>query len=141
MYNSPIASAYVFMIRLVSALVFALLNSAATAEWVMVNDNDDYIAYADPATISRAGNLVQMRDLIDLKSPRPSPYGNAHESSIAHSEFDCANPRMRTLAFTLHAGRMGNGELVETATKSNGWLPVFPGTLLGLLWQFACGPT
>jgi hypothetical protein len=129
------------MIRLVLVLALALFGPAATAEWVKVNDNDDYIAYADPVTIARTGDLVQMRDLIDLKSPRASPYGNAHASSMAHSEFDCASPRVRTLAFTLHAGQMGNGELVETAAKSNGWLPVFPGTLLGMLRQFACGPT
>lgn len=118
-----------------------MLNTAAAADWVKVNDNDDYVAYADPATISRSGNLVQMRDLIDLKAPRSSPYGNAHASSMAYSEFDCENPRMRTIAFTLHAGQMGNGGLVETAAKSNGWLPIFPGTLLGMLRQFACGPT
>ena len=128
------------MIQLFLAFALALFGSAAAAEWVKVNDNADYIAYADPATIARTGDLVQMHDLIDLKSPRVSPYGNAHASSMAHSEFDCASPRMRTLAFTLHAGQMGNGELVETAAKSNGWLPIFPGTLLGMLWQFACGP-
>ena len=120
------------------ALVLAALSCNAGAEWVVVNDDDEYIAYADPATISRDGKRVQMRDLVDLKSPRPSPYGNPHASSTAHSEFDCESPRMRTLALSLHSGRMGNGDLVETAATSNGWLPVVPGTLLGILWQFAC---
>jgi hypothetical protein len=129
------------MIRLASALALAALSCTAAAEWVMVNDNDEYVAYADPATLSREGNLVRMSDLIDLKSPRPSPYGNPHASSTAHSEFDCENSRLRTIAFYLHSGQMGDGELVETAAVSDRWLAVAPGTLLDALWQFACGPT
>jgi hypothetical protein len=129
------------MTRLALALVLAILASGAAADWVIVNDNDDYIAYADPATISRDGNLVRMHDLIDLKSPRSSPYGNAHASSTAQSEFDCESPRIRTMAFFLYAGQMGDGELVEASGTANAWLPVYPGTLLEMLWQFACGAT
>ena len=129
------------MNRLAFALVLAAFSCNAAAAWVIVNDNDEYIAYADPATISRDGDRVQMSDIVDLKSPRSPPYGNLHASSRAHSEFDCENPRMRTLAFSLHSGQMGDGDLVETAAESNGWLPVAPGTLLNMLWQFACSPT
>ncbi|MDO8597364.1 MAG: hypothetical protein Q7R45_12170, partial [Sulfuricaulis sp.] len=111
------------------------------AEWVMVYDNDEYIAYADPATVFRDGNLVQMSDLIDLKSPRSSPYGHQHASSTAHSEFDCQNARIRTIAFSLHSGQMGGGDLVETVAESNRWLPVAPGTFLDVLWQLACSQT
>ncbi len=116
----------------------AALSCNAAAEWVVVNDNDEYIAYADPDTISREGDRVRMSDLIDLKAPRPSPYGNPHASSTASSEFDCRNSRMRRLAFSLHSGQMGSGELVETLAESDGWLSAAPGTLLGMLWQFAC---
>jgi hypothetical protein len=123
------------------ALALAALSCNSAAEWVMVNDHDEYIAYADPATVSREGNLVQMSDLIDLKSPRSSPYGNQHSSSTAHSEFDCQNSRIRTIAFSLHSGQMGDGDLVETVAESSGWLPAAPGTLLNVLWQFACSQT
>jgi hypothetical protein len=66
--------------------------------------------------------------------------GNLHSSSRAHSQFDCDTPRMRPVAFSLYAGAMGGGELVESVALSGGWLPVAPGTLLDRLWQFACGP-
>jgi hypothetical protein len=129
------------MSRFAFALVLAALSGNAAAEWVIVRDNDEYIAYADPATILRDGDSVRMSDLVDLKSQRPSPYGNPHASSLAQSEFDCQNPRMRTLAFALYAGQMGNGDRVETVQESNRWLPIAPGTLLDALWQFACGST
>jgi len=127
------------MRRLALALLLAAFSGSAAAEWVAVHDTDEYIAYADLATMLREGNMVRMRDLIDLKFPRPSPYGNRHSSSTASSEFDCQNMRIRTLDFALHSGQMGNGHIVETVSESNQWLPVMPGTLLRILWQRACG--
>jgi hypothetical protein len=121
------------------ALVLAALSCSAAAEWVIVNDTDDYVAYADPASISRDGNLAQMSDLVDLKSPRSSPLGTVHASTTAHSQFDCATPRMRTIAFFMFSGQMGSGDIVENAALSDGWLPAAPGTLLGMLRQLACG--
>ncbi len=124
--------------RLALALALSALVCNAAADWVMVYENDEYIAYADPATVSREGNLVRMSDLIDLKSPQSSPYGKQHASSTAQSEFDCHNSRVRTIAFSLHSGQMGDGGLVETVAESNRWLSVAPGTLLNVLWQLAC---
>ena len=126
------------MRRIVFAAVLAAFGCGAAAEWVVVTDHDEYIAYADPVSIVRDGERVKMSDLVDLKSVRSSPYGNRHASSTAQSEFDCKNSRLRTIAFALHAGRMGEGEIVESVAESDGWLPVFPGTLLNMLWQFAC---
>jgi len=127
--------------RFALALALAALVGNSAAEWVMVYDHGEYIAYADPATVSREGDLAQMSDLIDLKSPQSSPYGNQHASSTAHSEFDCQNPRIRTIAFSLHSGQMGDGDIIETVAESNRWLPVAPGTLLNVLWQLACSQT
>lgn len=116
------------------------LSGPVAADWMIVNDNDDYIAYADAASIFRMDQRVRMSDLVDLKSARSSPLGNWHASSKAQSEFDCQNSRMRTIAFALHAGQMGEGEVVESVAESNSWLPITPGTLLNMLWQFACRP-
>jgi hypothetical protein len=131
-------SADAFMIRLACAALLAAASSGTAAEWVRVSDNDEYIAYADPATISREGDLARMSDLIDLKAPQMSPDGNPHASSLAHSQFDCVNPRMRTIAFSLYPGPMGDGDAVETRGESYRWYSVAPGTLLETLRQFAC---
>ncbi|PYK31575.1 MAG: hypothetical protein DME57_03190 [Verrucomicrobia bacterium] len=116
------------MRKLAFTIVVMSLSCSAASEWVVVDDNEEYIAYADRATI-----------LVDLKTPRSSPNGNPHSSSRADSEFDCENPRMRTIAFSLFSGGMGNGDLVETITRSASWLTVTPGTLLAMLREFACG--
>jgi hypothetical protein len=126
------------MTKYITASIFALISSIAAAEWVVIGVSDDYIAYADPATISRQGDLTRMQDLIDLKAPGPSPYGKQHASSRAHSEFDCQNARIRTIAFSLHSGQMGDGDVIETVAESARWLSAAPGTLLDILWKFAC---
>lgn len=126
------------MTRFVTAAIFATMSSAATAEWVVVSVSDGYVAYAAPETISRVGDLARMDDMMDLKGPRPSPYGSLHASSHTHSEFDCQTARLRTIAFSLHSGQMGDGEVIETVAESARWLSVAPGTLLEVLWKFAC---
>jgi hypothetical protein len=113
-------------------------STSAHAAWVAVHDARDYVAYVDPQTVSREGDILRMRDLVDLKSPRPSPRGTQHASSIGHSEFDCRNERMRTFHFALHSGQMGNGHIVETPAMSAQWLDLTSGTLLRVLWDFAC---
>ena len=119
--------------------LLAIGSTSAHAAWVVVHDTHEYIAYVDPKTVSREGDIVRMRDLVDLKSPRPSPLGNQHASSTAHSEFDCRNTRMRTLQFALHSGQMGDGNVVEQPSVSPHWLELTSGTLLKTLWNFACG--
>ena len=104
------------MKRLALALALAALSCSSAAEWVIVNDNDEYTAYADPATISREGNLVQMSDLIDLKSPRSSPYGNQHGSSTAHSHCGLIPAALMTLAHCT------NSRLITAANSSGFWL-------------------
>ncbi len=119
-------------------LLLAMFGPAASADWIAVSEADDYIAYADPGTIERAGIMAQMWDIMDLKYPLPSPRGNAYSSSLAHSEFDCENARMRTLYFSLRSGQMAEGGEVESFWDPNKWLPVAPGTLLNALLEFAC---
>lgn len=119
-------------------VLLALAGTPAAAGWVVVSDQLDFVAYADDQSMVRKGDVVRLRDLVDLKVPRRSPYGVTHLSSHGHSEFDCRTPRMRTLSFVMHAGQMGKGEAVEEIAPSGGWTPVFDGTLLYALRKFAC---
>jgi hypothetical protein len=125
--------------RLAVALLLTAFAESGIAAWVVVLEGEDFTAYADPATIDRVGNTARMWDVMDLKYPQPSPRGNPYSSSLAHTEFDCANDRMRTLHFSLHSGQMGEGDVVEAFADPNKWLPVAPGTLLKILAEFACG--
>ncbi len=136
--ESPLMFTRQQLFRCGLVLALAAAHCPAAAAWIIISDHIEYVAYVDDTTISREGSVARMSDLIDLKAPRLSPYGVAHLSSLAQSEFDCSMPRMRTIAFELRAGQMGDGEVVEEVTPPDGWIPVFNGTLLDTLRKFAC---
>jgi hypothetical protein len=46
------------MRRLILSVLLAVVSSSAAAEWVEVGRADTITAYADPATIRKAGNMV-----------------------------------------------------------------------------------
>ena len=129
----------VMMKRLLIGLMLLVTATAATAEWTGVGGNDNYIQYADRATIRRNGNLVKMWDLADFKTVETVP-GYFHLSSKAQSEYDCKEEKSRTLAFTWFSAQMGSGNVVyNTSETSMKWEPIALGSIGETLWKIACG--
>ncbi len=116
----------------------------AYAEWVAVEK--DYLSpglqtvYVDPDTIRRDGNLVTMWQLIDFKWMQGNPRGPTRfVSSEAHKQFDCAEQRLRLLAFTEFSRHMGTGIPADGYVDTGNWLPVEPESINQALWEVACG--
>jgi hypothetical protein len=116
----------------------------AYAEWVAVEK--DYLlpglqtVYVDPDTISREGNLVTMWQLIDFKWGQGNGRG-AHRflSTETHKQFDCAEKRIRFLAFTEFSRRMGTGIAADGYVDTGNWLAVEPESINQALWEMVCG--
>ena len=90
----------------------------AYAEWQAVEK--DYHApglqtvYIDPESIRREGDLVTMLQLIDFTWMQGNPRGPIRFlSTKTHKQFDCAEKRLRLLAFTEFSGGMGKGLLAH----------------------------
>ena len=133
-----------------SLITFLVLSSVpAYAEWVAVEKN--YLVpglqtvYVDPDTIRREGDLVTMWQLIDFKWMQ----GNAgvgrlgfgpHRflSTKTHKQFDCAETRLRLLAFTEFSGRMGTGIPADGYVDKGNWITVEPDSINQALWEVAC---
>jgi len=122
----------------------------AYAAWVAVEK--DYLSpglqtvYVDPDTIRREGNLVTLWQLIDFKLMQGNagigPFGfGPHRffSTKTHKEFDCAEKRLRLLAFTEFSRRMGTGIAANGYVDKDNWLPVKPDSINHALWEVACG--
>jgi hypothetical protein len=134
-----------------SLITLLVLSSVpAYAEWMAVEK--DYLlpglqtVYVDPDTIRREGNLVTMWQLIDFTWMQ----GNAglgrlgfgpHRflSTKTHKQFDCAETRLRLLAFTEFSGRMGTGILADGYVDKDNWISVEPDSINQALWEVACG--
>jgi hypothetical protein len=134
-----------------SLLTLLFLSSVpAYAEWVAVEK--DYLSpgrqtvYVDPDTIHREGNLVTMWQLIDFKwmqgNQGMGPLGfGPHRffSTKTHKQFNCAEKRLRLLAFTEFSQRMGTGISANGYVDKDNWLPVEPESINQALWEVACG--
>ena len=128
------------MHRAILTLLLALLSHSAAAQWVEVGDTGNATVYVDPATIRRAGSMVKMGTLYDLKTAVVSKTnGKRYLSQKMQTEYDCREARWRMLHFSWHSGNMGGGEMVESLSDSYKWEPVPPGSGVEILWQLACG--
>ena len=105
----------VYFSGLCSLIIFLCLSSIpAYAEWVAVEK--DYLlpglqtVYVDPDSIRREGSLVTIWQLIDFTWMQ----GNAKApqrflSTKTQKQFDCAEHRLRLLAFTEFSRGIGTG--------------------------------
>jgi hypothetical protein len=116
----------------------------ASAEWVAVEK--DYLLpglqtlYVDPDTIRREGNLVTMWQLIDYTWMQGNPRGPSRFlSTMTDKQFDCAEKRLRLLAFTEFSRHMGTGISAGGYVDTGNWLPVEPESINHALWEVACG--
>ena len=130
--------------------LLVLSSVPAYAEWVAVEK--PYLSpglqtvYVDPDSIRREGNLVTMWQLIDFKwmqgNQGMGPLGfGPHRffSTKTHKQFDCAEKRLRLLAFMEFSGRMGTGIPAKGYVDNSNWIRVEPESINHALWEVACG--
>jgi hypothetical protein len=128
------------MIQLILMMLLVVSGGPAYAEWVEVSTNKvaGVIAYADPDTIRRKGNLVKMSSLFDLQTTQTSR-GNSYLSIKTQQTYDCAEDRSRALAYTKFSGNMGHGAEVHSVAVEQQWKPVAPMSVGRELLKVACG--
>jgi hypothetical protein len=128
------------MTPLILIMLLVLSCGSAYAEWVEVsaNKNAGVIAYADPDTIRRKGDLVKMWSLFDLKTAQ-TVGGNSYLSIKAQQTYDCAEDRSQALAYTKFSDNMGHGANVHSVLEEQTWKPVAPMSVGQKLSKVACG--
>ena len=121
-----------------------LSTTPVNAEWVAVER--DYLVpglqtvYVDSDSIRREGSLVTMRQLIDFKWMQGSARGPTRFlSTETHKQFDCAEKRLRLLAFTEFSHRLATGIRADGYVDTGRWIPVEPDSINQALWEVACG--
>ena len=131
------------MTRLLLIILLFLNSAPAYAEWVKVSEDDEaeknvYNVYVDPATIRRNSNLVKMRQFYDYKTVQ-TVGGIRFLTAEEQWEFDCAEERMRQLAYTWFSGNMGSGNAVHSSANEGKLESVTPDSVGQALWIVACG--
>jgi len=129
------------MKKLLLALILSVTSSNVIAEWTEVDTSNSIglTAYADPATINRSGNKVEMWVLYDYKTVQT----NARKPYISirgQWRYDCKGKREQPIYEILLSENMGRGEVIGKAIydESVKWMSVSPESVGMAFWKLAC---
>ncbi|HTN94536.1 MAG TPA: surface-adhesin E family protein [Gallionella sp.] len=120
-------------------LLLVVNGTAIADEWVEVNRNVYAAGYANPASIVRDGNFAIMWTLVDCKAMTHFIGGYPFMSIKSHEEFDCKERKLRTLVYSLHPGKMGEGKVIFSDSNPSQWAPVLPDSEMVDFLNIACG--
>ena len=127
------------MSKLLIAALLAVFSTSVVAEWTRVSGDNDSTAYADLATIRKAGNKVKMWGLLDYKVVQTGIDKRYLSISNQH-EYDCKEETSRMLTFNEYSKKMGQGEVVYSLGNVHAeFEPITPGSLMATLFKVACG--
>lgn len=121
-------------------LCMVLMALPAQAEFTKYFEDEELVAYLDPATITRSGNEARLWTLDDYRKPQTDIEGKKPYSSVkAQWIFDCAKRMSDVLIAFYHAGPMAQGEEVHSgAADQRQWDKVAPGSVGDLAFRAAC---
>lgn len=108
-------------------------------EWAKIGETDNYVYYADYASIKKADETVVMLDLFDYKSAQTEGGGAPALSKVTQREYDCQNKKSQSLKSSWFSGQMGAGTVGRSAGTSNQWSAATQATATGGLLKAACG--
>ena len=119
--------------------LLALVSVCAMAEWVPVTSTSTFDSYADPSTIRKSGNIVQMVRLTSFKSQEKTVTNVPYFSEKTQSEYDCKEQQSRGLFLSLLSGKMGTGAVILSGPNPNPtWIPVPLNSVSADMFNFAC---
>ena len=126
--------------KFIATALLVFIASSASAAWVKFGENDRLVSYYEPAKAEQGGNSV-VWVMYDYKTEQKSERsGRRYFSQKGQQEIDCNGQRSRTVFFTWHADRMGNGAVVYTGSKALLWEPNSPGSIARALASTVCTP-
>ena len=128
------------MRRVLLALVISLLAGSAQAEWLSLGRTDSFRIYIDQKPTQKNGDLVQIWQIMDFTSAQWVDAQTVVGSIKNLIEYDCKQPRFRTLFVEAYSEQMGDGRLVANEQPSDPqWEAVEPGGTAEKSRQAACG--
>jgi hypothetical protein len=130
------------------ALLFAALLSlssqelyaAGDVEWVVLGRNENFRAYLDQRSVQKNGDFTRVYQLTDFVTAQWVDGGTVIGSIKALVEYDCTQPKARTLALEAYSEQMGEGRLVANERNPDAeWEDAAPGGTGESVWRLVCG--
>lgn len=123
----------------VLVLSACLLAGSAQAEWLALGRSENFRAYMDQKSLQRNGDLVQVFQLMDFVTAQWADERTVVGSIKTLVEYDCGQPRSRTIALEAYSEQMGDGRMVATERLPNAeWESIGPGSTSEKIRQMVC---
>lgn len=121
-------------------LVSACFFGNAQAEWLMLGRASDFRIYLDQKLMQRNGDFAQVWQLVDFTIAQWADARTAVWSIKNLVEYDCIQPRLRTLAGEAYSEQMGAGRLLANEQAPNPqWEAIEANSTPDKIRQLACG--
>jgi hypothetical protein len=110
--------------RIILYFLIALVAAPARAEWVVVSESNELVAYIEPSSIRKNGNFRKVWQVQDLK--QRDEHGAMSRRLLV--EYDCKDERFRVLATSTHSEPMAAGKALVSVDIPSAWSAFAPAT-------------
>jgi hypothetical protein len=125
-----------------SSLMLLLLSlwisGTARADWTKFDSVDTGTYYLDLDTVKKSGYIRSFWSILDYRLPQKTSRGMHYQSTRTHMEIDCRQKTVHILSFSMHAGPMLGGEVIDTQGIMRDWQSIPPDTPLEKLHRVVC---
>ena len=124
------------------SLMVALLglfgSGPVKADWTKFDSVEIGTYYLDLDTVKKSGYIRSFWSILDYRLPQKTSRGMHYQSTRTHMEIDCRQKTVHILSFSMHAGPMLAGEVIDTQGIMRDWQSIPPDTPLEKLHRVVC---
>jgi hypothetical protein len=123
---------------LMLVLLGLLASGRAQADWTKFDSVETGTYYLDMDTVKKSGYIRSFWSILDYRLPQKTSRGMHYQSTRTHMEIDCRQKTVHILSFSMHAGPMLAGEVIDTQGIMRDWQSIPPDTPLEKLHKVVC---
>ena len=122
------------------SLAFSALWAVAPAhaELKALGNSDAATYYVDTNTVRRSGPVRTFWSIMDYNQTQTTTRGAPYLSTRSNMEMNCREQTVLMRQFSMHSGRMAQGEVLDTQGVWRDAQAIPPGTPLAVIMKFVC---
>ena len=137
-FNFTLNPSALGLASLMLVLLGLLASGRAQAEWTKFDSVETGTYYLDVNTVKKSGYNRSFWSILDYRLPQKTSRGMHYQSTRTHMEIDCRQKTVHILSFSMHAGPMLGGEVIDTQGIMRDWQSIPPDTPLEKLHRVVC---
>lgn len=138
-FKFPFNSLAMGLASFMLVLLGLLASGRAQADWTKFDSVETGTYYLDLDTVKKSGYIRSFWSILDYRLPQKTSRGMHYQSTRTHMEIDCRQKTVHILSFSMHAGPMLAGEVIDTQGIMRDWQSIPPDTPLEKLHKAVCG--